>query len=111
MNNSYLLMYFSFIIYSSSGIFLKLSSYYPFFSLKYCLYFGLAIVSFGIYAIFWQQVLKKIDLSVAMAHKPFVLVLGVVLAFLFFKEQITIRLIIGCLLILTGITIIGKKSE
>lgn len=110
-NNSYFLMYFSFIIYSFSGIFLKIASFYSFLSLKYCFFFGLAVFVLGLYAILWQQVLKKIDLSVAMAHKPFVLVLGIVLACLLFKEQLTARLIIGCILILFGISIIGRKCE
>ena len=104
-------MYFSFIIYSFSGVFLKIASFNNFLSLKYCFFFGLAVFVLGIYAILWQQVLKKIELSVAMAHKPFVLVLGIALACLLFKEQLTIKLVLGCLLILIGITIVGRKCE
>ena len=107
----YSLLYVSFIIYSLSGIFLKLASFYKFLSLEYCFFFGLAVFVLGGYAVLWQQVLKRIDLSIAMAQKPFVLVLGIALACLLFKEQLTIRLIIGCLLIILGITIIGRKCE
>ena len=110
-SNNYLLMYFSFVIYAFSGVFLKIASFYKFLSLKYCFFFGLAVFVLGLYAILWQQVLKKIELSIAMANKPFVLVLGIVLACLLFKEQLTIRLVIGCLLILFGISIIGRKHE
>lgn len=67
---SYLLMYFSFFIYSLSGIVTKIASRQDFLSLKYIFCFSIIILILGIYAVLWQQILKKIELSVAMANKP-----------------------------------------
>ena len=53
------------IIYSLANIFAKLASGRQFLSLYFVLFYGLEIVVLGVYAILWQQVIKKIDLSVA----------------------------------------------
>lgn len=100
-------MYVAFLIYSLSGIISKLASMHTFLSLYYNLCFIGIICVLGIYAFLWQQVLKKIPLSVAMSNKPIVLVLGILWAVLIFDEKITWKLFVGIILILCGILIIG----
>ena len=109
--SAFLLMYLSFFIYSLSGVFLKIASYNEILSFKYILLFGMVVLIMGIYAILWQQVLKRIDLSVAMANKPVVLIIGVIIACCFFGEKLNTSIVIGCLLIIIGILIIGFKNE
>ena len=65
----------------------------------------------AVYAILWQQVLKKIELSVAMSHKPILLVFGTLWAVCFFGETVGIKFFVGLLFILTGLVIIEVKSE
>lgn len=76
-------------------------------SVGYILCFAGIILILGVYALLWQQVLKKIPLSIAMANKPIVLVLGILWAVLIFDEKITWKLFVGIILILCGILIIG----
>ena len=92
---------------SLSSIFSKLASREPFLSLPYILCFGGIIFILGLYAVLWQQVLKKIPLSVAMANKPVALVLSLLWAFLFFKEQLSLKVILGVAFMLCGIIVIG----
>lgn len=108
---SILFMYVSFFIYSLSSIFSKLASKTDFLSLKYILLFGCVFVILAVYAVLWQQVLKRVELSVAMSNKPVVLIFTTLWAVFFFGEQITIKFIIGMLLIFAGIFIIGVKNE
>lgn len=104
-------MYISFFIYSLSGIFSKLASMQDFMSVKYIFCFGAIIFILGIYAVLWQQVLKKIELSVAMANKPIVLILGTVWAVLFFNEEISTKFVVGMILIFVGILIVSLEKN
>ncbi len=104
-------MYFVFFIYSFAGVCLKIASGEHLLSFKYIFYFFIVIFILGLYAFLWQQVLKNISLSIAMANKPLVLILGILWANIFFGEKITWHIVLGGVLILLGITIIGKDSE
>lgn len=104
---SFLLMYISFFVYSLSGILSKIASQQAFFSPLYILCFCGIITVLAVYAVIWQQILKMIPLSVAMANKPIVLVFSILWAVLIFKENISIKTIAGIVLILCGIFIIG----
>ena len=109
--SSFLLMYFSFFIYSLSGIFSKIASQKEFLSFSYILCFAGIICILGIYAILWQQVLKHIPLSVAMANKPIALILSLVWAFILFDEVLNAKTVVGIAIILAGLAIIGVKHE
>ncbi|MDD7451840.1 MAG: EamA family transporter [Treponema sp.] len=104
-------MYISFFIYSFSGIFSKIASTQEFLSLKYIFCFGAIIMILGIYAVLWQQILKKIELSVAMSNKPLVLILGTVWAVLFFNEEISTKFVVGMILIFVGILIVSLEKK
>ncbi len=111
INGFFPLMYAAFFIYSLSSIFSKLASREAFLSLPYILCFGGIIFILGLYAVLWQQVLKKIPLSVAMANKPVALVLSLLWAFLLFKEQLSLKVILGVVLMLGGIIVIGGDDD
>ena len=104
-------MYMAFFIYSLSGIFSKLASKHDFLSLPYILCFVGVIFILGFYAILWQQVLKKLPLSIAMSNKPVVLVFGSLWAIFFFGETINVKFFIGIALIATGLFVIGAENE
>ena len=108
---SFLLMYLAFFIYSLSGIFSKLASTKDFLSFSYILCFVGVIFILGVYALLWQQVLKRIPLSVAMANKPFVLVFGTLWAVLLFGEIIGVKFFIGIAIIIAGLFVMGAENE
>lgn len=66
-------------------------------------------MAMGIYAVLWQQVLKSLPVSVAMANKPVALVLSLFWSVILFKEHISLKMFVGILLILCGVFIIGKS--
>lgn len=96
------------LIYSSVGLFTKTASTVEQFSMAYCLYFMAAVVVMGIYAILWQQVLKRINLSTAYMFKGLTIVFVMLIAHLFFYEPITSHNIIGSIIIIIGITLFAK---
>lgn len=107
----YLLLIFAMFLYSFTGIFSKLASRYAFMSYKYIFcYLGIILV-LGLYAIIWQQILKNIDLSIAMSFRPLVLVFSILWATILFGEYISPRMIVGFALIFIGITVSSLKYE
>lgn len=104
-------MYASFLIYSFSSILSKLAACQEFLSPLYMICFGGIIVIMAIYAIVWQQVLKNIPLSVAMANKPLVIVFSLFWAVIIFKETVSLKMLAGIVLIICGIFIIGRTAN
>ncbi len=101
-----------FFIYSINSIVAKLASGQESFSFSFFMYYGLELVILGIYALLWQQIIKKFELSVAYANKAVTLIWGMIWGSLLFKEQITLTKAAGILLVIIGIVILnGKKEE
>ena len=110
-NKYYALIVGSKLIYSLTSIFSKLASRESFLSQKYCIYYLAIILILGVYAILWQQVLKHVDLSIAMLFKPIALVLCIVWACLIFNEEISLRAFLGFAFVLLGVLIAGRNNE
>ena len=64
----------------------------------------------GIYALLWQQVIKKFELSIAYANKAITLLWALVWGIVIFHEQITAGKVIGILLVMAGIFILNSDS-
>ena len=52
------------------------------------------IIILGIYALIWQQLIKRIDLSIAYANRSMAILWSMIWAVIFFGEIITIKNII-----------------
>lgn len=81
------------------------------FSYKYFLGIGSAIGILGIYAILWQQILKRISLSTAYMFKGLSLVFVILLAALLFGETITWTNVVGTLIIMGGIALFAHSDR
>lgn len=99
------------LIYTLSGIFAKLASGESFMSWGFILFYGGEICVLGIYAILWQQIIKKVDLSLAYANRAVALLWSMLWAFLFFNEDITIKNIIGVIVVIAGTMIVNSDHE
>ena len=89
-------------IFSLGGICSKLAGRAEFLSFRFFLFYGLLILILFVYAVIWQQVLKRISLTVAYACKGIGVVYGMLWGALFFEEKIRLNMVIGGLLVLTG---------
>lgn len=97
------LLHLLLMIYSTSGIFSKLASHQQFLSLPFCFYYGCIICLLGIYAIGWQQIIKRLPLTVAFANKAITVVWGIVWGAVFFHESVTVGKVIGALIVVAGV--------
>ena len=72
--------------------------------------FGAAIALTGIYAIFWQKILKRVDLSIAYMSKGVTLFWTLFWSVLIFDESVTLRNVIGLIFIFVGIAFINRDE-
>ena len=107
--SSYMALYMAFLIYSVSSVCAKLAAQQST-MIKVIVFLGLEIGCLGIYAIVWQQVLKKFSLVTAMASKGIVVIFNMIWSVLLFKEVITIYNIIGAGIIICGIWMVSSDG-
>lgn len=107
----YFFMYSAFFIYSLSSIFSKIASKQQFLSKYYIICFCIIICIMILYAIIWQKVLKLFPLSIAMANKPVVLIFSLIWAYLFFHESISLKTILGIIIILIGLIFVSLDKK
>ena len=99
------------LLYSTVGIFTKLASQQDFLSWGYLLSFGGAVGVIGMYAILWQQVIKRIELSTAYMFKGTTIIFTMLFAYWLFGEQITWNNILGAVIIIIGIVLFAYSPS
>lgn len=113
-----------FLIYSFTSLAQKLtSSYLPkgadslqellaqLFNVKLILSGILVVTLLGVYALLWQQVIKRFELSVAYANKAVTLLWALVWGILIFHEEITVGKVVGILVVMVGIYVLNSGKE
>ena len=98
------------VVYSLSTVAGKLASDYEFLSFKYILFFGLEFVILAVYAIIWQQMIKKFQLSIACANKALTLMWSMLWNFIIFSTGITLWKVVGVLLVIVGVVIMNSDE-
>lgn len=99
------------LLFSLGGVCTKMASQYDFLSFWFIFFYGLVILNLGVYAIVWQQIIKKLPLNTAYSNKAITIVWGILWGFLFFKEQITWNMIAGALIVIVGVVLVVRADE
>ena len=107
----YLLMYLNFILFSLSAVAARYAGFYPLFSFPALGLYLLSFVMLFVYALLWQQVLKKLPLTVAFINKAATIPLGMIWGFMLFEEVINLYMIIGVLIIIGGAILMIKGER
>lgn len=107
--SKYVLLYGSFFIYSISSICAKLAAGQEN-AIKVVVFIGLEVFCLGIYALIWQQALKKFSLVTAMASKGVVVIFNLIWSVMLFREEVTIYNIIGAVIIIGGIWMVASDG-
>ena len=107
----YLFLHILLLVYAVACVFSKKAAGTSFGSGRFFLYYGLNLLLLGVYAIGWQQVLKRIPLTGAYAHKSVTVIWGVVFGVLLFHETLTLRQIAGVALVIVGIVLYSLSDR
>lgn len=100
-----------FLIYSCSSLVGKFSAGSEVMSFKFILFYGLEVGILGVYAIIWQQVIKKFELSVAYANKAVTLLWALLWSVVLFGETLKLNQVIGILLVIVGIVFLNTDGK
>lgn len=99
------------MIYSISSVVAKFASAQDFMSFRFILFYGMEIAILGVYAILWQQAIKKFELSIAYANRAMVMLWALIWAVVIFGEHITGKNIAGLALITIGTIIVNREEK
>lgn len=97
-----------FFLYALVSVFTKYTSLQDPFSLQYFVGLVGAFGVMGVYAILWQQILRRIPLAEAYMFKGSSLIYLLFFSAILFGESITLANIVGSLLIVGGIALFAK---
>ncbi len=99
------------MVYSMSGICSKKAADARFLSIEFCIYYGIIIALLGVYAIGWQQIIKRLPLTLAFANKAVTVIWGLVWGLIFFRESITVGKTIGAILVVAGVVLFAGADK
>ena len=106
-----ILLHVLLMFYSLCGICSKSAALQPFFSIKFCVFYGIMVIILAIYAIGWQQIIKHFDLSIAYANRAFAIFWSTLWAMLLFGEKITPANTLGIVVIFAGIMLVNSDAK
>lgn len=106
-----ILLHIGLLVSSLSGVCSKKAALSEALSWDFFFWYGLVLVSMFVYALLWQQILKRMDLTTAYANKPVGLVWGMIWGVLLFKETISLKMILGAAVIFVGIFLVVTSDE
>ncbi len=107
----FILLHISLFFSSLSGVCSKMAARHEFFSAGFFGWYALVLLIMFGYAVVWQQILKRMPLTVAYANKPVGLIWGMIWGTVIFSERITWNMILGAGVIFTGILLVVTSDE
>ena len=107
----FLLLHVILGVYAGSSVCSKLAARQPFLSAAFILLYGLMLAALVVYAVGWQQVIKHLPLTTAYANKAVTVVWGILLGLAVFGEAVTLRQIIGAVIIICGIVLFVRADN
>ena len=106
----YLFLHLSIFLFSFTGVFSKIASVQynrrGFKNPLLYLFLVLMLANCGIYAIVWQKILKKFELSIAYVNKSIYLIWAQLWAVVIFNENLTRNNVIGLFIVLIGVLVV-----
>ncbi len=104
----YLVMHFSFLLYSIIQVMTKLTSSIKMLSLGFFASYTLILMGYAVYAFFWQQTLKKFSLITAFSNRGSTVLWAMLWSSLVFNETVSWKNILGFLIVLSGIILVNR---
>ena len=98
-------------LYSLESVCSKMAAAQEMFSFKFFLFYGLVLFFLFFYALAWQRILKYMPLTVAYANKGITIIWGMIWGAVLFNEAITLKTVIGAVIILVGIFMVVTNNE
>lgn len=99
------------LLFSLNGVCSKLAAGEEFMSFRFIMLYGAVLLLLGVYAIFWQQIIKDMPLTAAYANRAVTVFWGMLWGLLVFKEKITPGKAAGAALVIAGIVLFALSDQ
>lgn len=99
------------MVYSLSGVCSKMAAGEKLLSGRFCMFYAFIILLLGLYAIGWQQIIKRMPLTLAYSNRAVTVVWGMIWGLVFFGEKITPGKVIGAALVIAGVVLYSKADQ
>ncbi|MEG1524165.1 MAG: EamA family transporter [Clostridia bacterium] len=99
------------LVFSCSSVLEKLASQHPILSWAWIGLYGGALVIIALYALAWQQFLKRVPLTTAYANRAMTMLWSMLFGMLIFQEKVTWNMFAGVLVIAVGIYYVVTGDE
>lgn len=109
--SSYVFLHAILFQLSLGGILSKFASQQKFLSFPFIALYGLMILNLGIYAILWQQVIKRMPLTTAFSNKAVSIIWGIIWGVLIFRETIKWNMILGAVIVMCGVILVVMSDD
>lgn len=107
----YVVLHILLLLFSLNSVCSKLAAGAEFMSFRFVVLYGMVILLLGIYAIFWQQIIKEMPLTAAYANRAVTVFWGMVWGVVIFKERITPGKAAGAALVIAGIILFALSDK
>ena len=107
----YIALVLVYLFYAGISVIMKYTGLQTPLSLPWCAGFAGLLLSLGIYAVAWQQILKRIDLGVAYMFKGLSLFFIMLLLAMCYGEPVTPIKLIATGIIMVGIALYAKSNK
>lgn len=98
-------------VYSLSSVCAKLASGFEFMSFGFIGCYAGMIALLGVYAVGWQQIIKRLPLTYAYANKAVTVLWGIAWGVLLFHEQISALKLLGAAVVLAGVVLFSLAEK
>lgn len=99
-----------YLYYSLLGVLSKRVSGAKLFTVEFFIGYGIVLFAIFLFAVMWQQVIKRNSLFVAYANKGTVILWTLLWAVLLYHEKIRVNNLIGAVAIIGGIIVVSKDE-
>lgn len=99
------------LLFSVSSVLMKLAAQHPRLSWPWILLYMGALLIIGVYALAWQQFLKRVPLTTAYANRAMSMLWSMLFGVLIFNETITWNMLLGVFVIAFGIYLVVTGDE
>lgn len=106
----YALLHLLLLFYSLGGICSKLAGRESFLSFRFVLLYGGMLLILLIYVVGWQQIIKRMPITTAYSNKAVSLLWSTLWGVLLFQERLSLRMVIGALVVLCGVVMVVRAD-
>jgi drug/metabolite transporter (DMT)-like permease len=108
---NFALLHVSFLLYSLVTVFAKTAAMSGWATPTFFLFAAFEIMTLAVYAVLWQQVLRKFTLMVAYANKGIVIIWNLIWAVVLFRESVTLENVIGGAIVIAGMILVSTDEN